>query len=806
MRREWPICLALIVITLTAFWPAGHLGFILYDDYGENGYIVDNTNIQAGITFESIRWAFTTTQASNWHPVTWLSHMLDYKWFGLNASGHHWMNLGFHIANTLLLFLVLNRMMRLRSEASSPQAGLRSKKSIGATTPQVGLRRDDQPQSYGSLQQNEGEAGNTARAATAPQAGTVWCSALVAALFALHPTHIQSVAWISERKDVLSGFFFMLTLWAYAQYVSCARRKVPGEIRTSNIEPRKASPRGGHRTSNAERDASRITHHASRYYLLCLFSFALGLMSKPMLVTLPVILLLLDFWPLGRVARLLGASARQASDQPSPRLRPAGKWRMTRFGLPVPQPSTFNHLLFEKLPFVALSLASSVVTFCAQGVSVVPLDYVSWDSRIENALAAYTAYLGKTFWPVNLAIFYPYTTIPPWEVFGSGLLLIFLSVFCIRRMRFQPYLLVGWFWFLVTLVPVIGLAQVSVQSMADRYLYLPSIGLFIMVAWGMAGLASLSQLWRTGMTIGAAALLLACLLDTRYQLRYWRDSVTLFSRALEVTGENPMGNYFFGHGFWVSGNLDEAAKNYRSVLRSAPNSEDVHYRLGYILCLQKKWPEAGVQFGEALRLNPDNAFAHKYLGDTLVAREKFAEAGTEYATALQLRPDDVVIREAMALLVKKAETAKALASLYETLKSQPTAEAHARIAARRTTQGEFQDAIEHYNEALRLRPDSPDVLNNLAWLLATCTDAHIRDGTQAVKLAERACELTHYHLTPMVGTLAAAYAEAGRFDDAISTAQKACTLATESGDQDLLKRNQELLVLYRAHRPYREAP
>jgi tetratricopeptide (TPR) repeat protein len=282
--------------------------------------------------------------------------------------------------------------------------------------------------------------------------------------------------------------------------------------------------------------------------------------------------------------------------------------------------------------------------------------------------------------------------------------------------------------------------------------------------------------------------------------------VTLFSRALEVTGENPMGNYFLGNAFWVSGNLDEAAKNYRSVLRSAPNSEDVHYRLGYILCLQKKWPEAGVQFGEALRLNPDNAFAHKYLGDTLVAREKFAEAGTEYATALQLRPDDVVIREAMALLVKKAETAKALASLYETLKSQPTAEAHARIAARRTTQGEFQDAIEHYNEALRLRPDSPDVLNNLAWLLATCTDAHIRDGTQAVKLAERACELTHYHLTPMVGTLAAAYAEAGRFDDAISTAQKACTLATESGDQDLLKRNQELLVLYRAHRPYREAP
>ena len=746
MRREWLICLALIVITLTAFWPAGHLGFILYDDYGKNGYIVDNTNIQAGITFESIRWAFTTTQASNWHPVTWLSHMLDYQWFGLNASGHHWVNLGFHIANTLLLFLVLNRMMRLRSEASSPQVGLRSNKSIGATT---------------------------------PQAGTVWCSALVAALFALHPTHIQSVAWISERKDVLSGFFMMLTLWAWVRYVEKSKVQSP--------------------TPLAREQASKV------FYGLALGFFALGLMSKPMLVTLPFVLLLLDFWPLRRVT----------SDE----------WRVTRFGLPVPQltgapkqsegGSTpwraeaerrwLNPLLFEKLPFMALSLASSVVTFCAQGVSVVPLDYVPWDSRIENALAAYTAYLGKTFWPENLSIFYPYTQIRPWEVFGSGLLLVFLSVFCIRRMRFQPYLFVGWFWFLVTLVPVIGLAQVSVQSMADRYLYLPSIGLFIMVAWGMADLASVSRSWRTGMTIGAAALLLACLLDTRYQLRYWRDSVTLFSRALEVTGENPMGNFFLGNAFWVSGNLDEAAKNYRSVLRSAPNSEDVHYRLGYILCLQKKWPEAGVQFGEVLRLNPDNPYAHKFLGDALVREGRYADAEAEYSNALQLRPGDVVITEAMALLVKKAEAAKALTSLYETLKIQPTAEAHARIAALRTTQGEFQDALEHYLAALRLKPDSPDMLNNLAWLLATCPDARIRDGAQAVKHAGRACELTHYHMTPMVGTLAAAYAEAGRFDDAISTAQKACTLATESGDQDLLKRNQELLVLYRAHQPYHEA-
>jgi len=328
-------------------------------------------------------------------------------------------------------------------------------------------------------------------------------------------------------------------------------------------------------------------------------------------------------------------------------------------------------------------------------------------------------------------------------------------------MCFQPYLFVGWFWFLVTLVPVIGLAQVSVQSMADRYLYLPSIGLFIMVAWGMAGMASVSRSWRTGMTVGAVALLSACLLDTRYQLRYWRDSVTLFSRALEVTGENPMGNFFLGNAFWVSGNLDEAAKNYRSVLRSAPNSEDVHYRLGYILCLQKKWPEAGIQFNEVLRLDPNNPFVRKFLGDALSAQEKFTDAEAEYSTALQLNPGDPVIEQAL--------------------------------------------EKNRYLETLHLKPDSPEVLNNLAWMLATSTNADMRDGARAVQLAERACELTHHQKTIYLGTLAAAYAEAGRFDDAISTAQKACALASESGDQNLLKRNQELLVLYRAHQPYHEA-
>jgi Tfp pilus assembly protein PilF len=739
MRRETLICAALSVITLIGFWPVGHLGFILFDDHD---YLTENLNVQGGMTAESVRWAFTTTQASNWHPITWLSHMLDYQWFGLNASGHHWVNLGFHIANTLLLFLVLNRMMRLRPEASSPQAGLRSNKSIDATT---------------------------------PQAGTVWCSALVAALFALHPMRVESVAWISERKDVLSGFFMMLTLWAWVRY--------------------------------AQKRASGVWRLASGDYWLALVFFALGLMSKPMLVTLPVILLLLDFWPLRRVT--------------------SNEWRVTRFGLPVPQltgttkqsegGSTpwrteaerrwLNPLLFEKLPFMALSLASCIVTFWAQnnGGAVVAIDRLPWYWRVADSLVFYTAYLGKIFWPQNLAIFYPYVHIPVREFVCSALLPILLSIFFIRRARSQPCLLAGWCWFLVMLLPVIGLVQVGMQSIADRYMYLPSIGLFIVVAWGMAGLASLSQWWRTGMVLGATGLILACLLDTRQQLHYWRNSVTLFSRATEVTREsNSMSNYLLGNAYAETGDMDAAARSFRTTLQIAPDFEQAHNQLGWVLVQQKKFAEAEAQFGEILRLNPYSANAHKHLGDVLVREGKYAEAEAEYSNALMIKPDDAVINQALAIASLKAESEKKLANLYNALKILPTPETHTQIAVILAIKGEFQDAIEHYNEALRLRPDSPDVLNNLAWLLATCTDAHIRDGAQAIKYAKRACELTHYNMTPLVGTLAAAYAEVGRFDDAISTAQKACTLASKSGEQDLLRRNQELLALYRAHQPYRE--
>jgi Flp pilus assembly protein TadD len=715
MRREWLICLALSAITLIGFWPVGHLGFILFDDHH---YVTENPNVQAGITADSIRWAFTTTRAGNWHPVTWLSHMLDFKLFGLNASGHHWVNLGFHIANTLLLFIVLRQMTQ-----------------------------------------------------------TVWRSALVAALFALHPMRVESVAWVSERKDVLSAFFFLLTLWAWVRYAQRQSRVEPSSLRSAAPGSRESSAGSG--------SLALDPRHRILDYFLALLFFALGLMSKPMLVTLPVILLLLDFWPLGRISEFGVRSSDLKNAVQHPVLR---------------------RLLWEKAPFLALSVASSLVTFWAQQAAeyVVSANLLPWHLRIANSLVFYTDYLGKMFWPVNLAIFYPYTPMHLWEFICSALLPVLLSFFCIRRMLSHRWLFVGWFWFVVMLVPVIGLVQVGMQSMADRYTYLPSIGLFIVVSWVMAGLASRSQLWQTGMVLGATALIAGCLLDTRHQLHYWRDNVTLFSHAAEVAqGSNSKSNFLLGNAYAEAGNMDAAARSFRTTLQIAPDFEQAHDKLGRVLFQQKKYDEARAQFDEILQLHPDNAEAHKCLGCILATQGKYAEAGSEYTAALQLKPDDAVIRTALAFVSEQVKVDQVLTNLYNTLKILPKPEAHVQIAVIRTTRGEFPDAVGHYLEALRLKPDAPDALNNLAWLLATCPEAPVRDGAQAVKYAEHACELTHYKQTIMVGTLAAAYAEAGRFGDAIATAQKACTLAA-AGDQGLLKRNQELLALYLKHQPYHE--
>ena len=702
MRRNYLFFLGLVIITLASFWGVGRLGFIIYDDWD---YVYQNPDVQSGINFKSIQWAFTTAHSSNWHPLTWLSHMLDCQWFGLHPGGHHWVSLGFHVANTLLLYLVLWEMT-----------------------------------------------------------GARWRSFLVAALFACHPMHIQSVAWISERKDVLSGFFAMLTLWAYARYVEKSKVQSP--------------------TPLAREQASKV------FYGLMLGFFALGLMSKPMLVTLPVVMLLLDFWPLNRWRTAM-------PDKQKP------KFNLAEFI------KTWRPLIVEKIPMFLLCLASCIVTVWAQrsGNSVISLNQINWQDRHLHAVLSYSLYLGKMFWPVNLAIFYPYTPMAPDEFVCLMLLPILLSIICLWRWRAQPYLLAGWFWFVITLVPVIGLVQVGLQSLADRYTYLPSIGLFIAVAWGMGEIAVRSKLWRTGMAWGGIILVAACLLDTRYQLRFWQNNITLFTHVVEVTRENNFVGYFFlGNSYGEAGDLDGAAKSFESALEVAPRFKEARGKLGYVLLFQKKYEAAASQFSEIIRLYPTNIFAHEYLGHALVAEGKYAEAQAEYQTALQLMPDDADLQATLAANTQKITASQTLAGLNEILKTNSTPEIHVQIAAMQTILGDYPEAVEHDREALRLNPDSPDGLNNLAWLLATCPDAKVRDGARAVELAEHACQLTQFKATVFLGTLAAAYAEAGRFNDATTTAQKACALASAAGEKELLKRNQELLVLYRSHQPYHERP
>jgi tetratricopeptide (TPR) repeat protein len=623
MHREWPIYLVLLLITAAIFWPVNHYEFVNYDD---NSYVTENPQIQQGLTPATIVWCFRAVVAGNWHPVTCLSLLIDHQLFGNNAGGYHLVNLLFHVANTLLLLYVLRRMT-----------------------------------------------------------GEFWASAMTAALFAWHPLHVESVAWVSERKDVLSTFFGLLTLWAYWRYTQKRSKVEPSSLRF-------AVP-GSRESSETVLQALDPRRWMLDYYLALLF-FALGLMSKPMLVTLPIILLLLDFWPLRRIPG-----------------------RATIFS----ERSTFGQLVLEKAPFFLLSIASGVATFFTQheaGAMGESTQQFSFSARLANALASYVLYLGKTVWPGQLAVFYPRPPVwPPWQIAGSAVLLLTITFIAVSQARRRPFLLFGWLWFLCTLLPVIGLVQVGSQSMADRYLYIPSIGLFVMLAWGVKEFLPRQLPARLSLAVVMAAAMIGCLFTTSRQLRYWQNSETLFRHTIEVTPANVIPHVKLGEALIDKGQIDEGIRQLDEAL------------------------ELDRRVTQATSAPPNNrllAYIHWRMADALASR------------------------------------------------------------------GRIQESIGQYDAALRYQPDLFIALNNLAWILATDQDSNVRNGPKAVQLAERACELTNYKQAIMVGTLAAAYAEAGRFDDAIATAQKACALASESGDQDLLKRNQDLLALYRKHQPYHE--
>jgi tetratricopeptide (TPR) repeat protein len=733
--RNTLVCVLLCVATLATFWPVVRCDFINFDD---PIYVVENPAVQAGLTWKAVAWAFTTDRAGNWHPLAWLSHMLDVQLFGLNPGGHHLTSLLLHAANTLLLFFLLKQIT-----------------------------------------------------------GALWRSAFVAALFALHPLHVESVAWVSERKDVLSTFFFLLTLLAYARYAERAAAKV---------RSLRSKVQGSGHGSNGR--SPRL------WYLAALFFFALGLMSKPMLVTLPFLLLLLDYWPLQRLEL---------------------KTQGLNFKMWLP-------LLIEKLPFFALSAASCIVTFVAQknGGAVAGLTHLSLSTRGLNALASYALYLSKTIWPADLAIFYPYSLSRLPELAAESLVVLAgISILAFINLRKRPWLAVGWLWYLGTLVPVIGIVQAGVQSMADRYTYIPLIGIFIGITWAVA---DLTAAWpRRKLVLAAAALIVmgVCGWLASFQVRQWKNSETLFRRALAVTTDNMIAHNSMGIVLAAQGKKDEAAIHFAEAVRIQPDYWQALGNLGLSLVRQGKLEEGMSYCRAALAINPRFANAHFDLGLALTTKGRLQEAVSEYEAACQLDPGAVNFRIALAeALAKVGKTNEAAGCFQEALKLQPnSAEAHWRygqllantgnlkaaldqlreavrlqptvptylaLASVLRAAGQSDAAITQCREALRLRPDSPLALIGLAWILATDPSDRVRNGPEAVTLAERACQLTQFRDPSLLIALSAAYAEAGRFEDAIRTAEKTSDLARIAGSQKLIERNQQLLEMYRAGKPFHE--
>jgi tetratricopeptide (TPR) repeat protein len=764
-RRTVFICLVLALGTALLYWPATSFDFIHFDD---PEYVVKNSNLNSGLSWPGLAWCFQAGYAGNWHPLTWMSHMLDCQLFGLKPGGPHAVNLLLHAANSVLVFLVLKRLTN-----------------------------------------------------------AVWRSAGVAALFALHPLHVESVAWIAERKDVLSALFWLLTIWAYCDYVK--------------------------------------KHGIARYFL-ALVLFIFGLMAKPMVVTLPFVLLLLDWWPLGRFqsksadSKVAGAAA--------------------KFSWPV---------LLEKLPFLLLAAGSCVLTVIAQrrGRAIASFESLSMLERLANSSVSYLRYVGKIFWPADLSLVYPLVVgWQRWEILGALLFLIVMTALAVVFFRSRPYWMVGWFWFLGTLVPVIGLVQVGAQSMADRYTYIPSIGLFLMITWGTCDLARHWRYHRAALGIAGVAVLALCAFMTERQLGYWKDSPTLYRHVMTIDPNNYLihtyyggylrdvgqleqarsecekavqlaPNYTFGHvllagvlllqgknpeaisemrtalkyepdlvpvranlaDVLLSENLcGEAAAEYGKALEYTPDDPKLHFSLGRSLVMQKKYGEARSEFESALRLptfshavtlsDAELLTARASLGDIYSSENLYDEAAVEYGKALEYKPDAPALHCSLGRALAMQKKFDAAQSEYETaLRLNPSyIDAHYELALALSNQHKSAEAIAEYRAALKIHGNFSDALNNLSWILAADPNAQLRNGAEAVQLAEQACALTHNTQAVKVGTLAVAYAEAGRFDDAVNTAQKAHDLAVAQGKADLAARDLELLQLFRARRPYHEAP
>ncbi len=688
------VTVVLAAVTFVLYAPVLHHDFVGLDD---QVYVTDNPTVQDGLTWKGIGWAFTSVHGSNWHPVTWLSHMLDCQLFAMQSGMHHLTNLILHAANACLLFYVLFRMTAL-----------------------------------------------------------VWPSALVALLFAIHPTHVESVAWVAERKDVLSTFLALATILAYVRYTE---------------QP------------------------SARRHLLITAALAVGLCAKPMLVTLPFVLLLLDYWPLNRFNDC----------------KPTLADHLTRA----------RRLIAEKLPLMLLVILSSAVTLYAQrsGGAVVGAELLSIESRVGNAMLSYVKYLYMAVWPTGLAVYYshPFTRPDGVAVIGATLLLGALTVIALAAARKHPYIAVGWLWYIGMLVPVIGVVQVGSQMLADRYTYVPLIGIFIAVAWTLQSFVTQarqpSALRKRIVVVTATACLAALTVTARAQIGYWRDSVTLFQRALDVTTDNAPAHMFMAQTLYPLGREQEAIEHYEAALRINPRAPDTIYNLGYAYHLSGRNVEALARFNEVLRYRPNHANANFHIGRTLVEAGRYQQAIEHSLRALRADARFVMAHEHLGwALFELGRFEDAIPHLLQWLEANPAATATrlrlgqslvalgdlpnaveqlkivvehksddpellATLGQALTPLGRVAEAIDAYNKALQLDPEYIEVSNNLARIYATYRDEQFRDGEKAVALAEDVCRRTNYENPVILDTLAAAYAEQGRFDEAVKTATRAVEIA-----------------------------
>jgi Tfp pilus assembly protein PilF len=577
--------------------------------------------------------------------------------------------------------------------------------------------------------------------------GALWPSAFVAAAFAIHPLHVEPVVWASSRKDVLSALFWLLTMAAYLHYV-----KAPNLSR----------------------------------YVLTLLSFALALMAKPMVVTLPFVLLLLDYWPLRRLKINKG----RADDNNS-----AAKVKVSAF-----------RLIAEKLPFIILVIILSVITLRVQ-TSAGAIKSMPLTLRMANAVISYGRYILKLVWPAKLAVLYPTQVVVAKGLLAVSLIvLIAVTVIALYHRKRRPWFLMGWLWYLGTLVPVIGLVQVGGQAIADRYTYLPSIGLFIIAAWAAAELFSRWRYTKFLLTASAVVILSAWTVCTWFQVTYWRNDITLYEHALKVTENNFVMHHNLGVILIEQGRLEEAVIQFKHALRINPRLYDAHNNLGVILLEQSRYDEAAANFREALRLKPDHHDARQNLGIAYAAQEKFEQAAEHFQEALRLKPDLPQTHNKLAAVFIKLKRLDDAATHYEySVELEPNQpDVHKELGMIFHRQGDFERVIYHWQKALELQPQSIELMNNLAWILATNPNPNFRDPQKAVSLAERACELSSYRIPGSLDTLSAAYAAAGRFSDAVTTAQKALDLAQAAKDQQFEEDIKERLVLYEAGQPYYE--